>query len=142
MLWSFTKRGGALILVSDGTGKEGVSEADAMRDYLTQRGVPSQAVLLDREGVTTFATAANTSAMMKQRGLTRALVVTQYFHVPRTAMSLRRFGVANVYTAHARYFEWRDFYSIPRELVGLLRYAVRSYDGPPPSGFSHEEAGR
>ena len=105
-----------------------------MREYLVRRGVPSEAVLLDRQGITTYATAGNTNALMKQRGLVSALVVTQYFHVPRMKLSLRRFGVKEVYSAHARYFEWRDLYSIPRELIGLLRYAARSYHQPPVAG--------
>jgi vancomycin permeability regulator SanA len=120
------------VLVSGATGKEGRDEALAMRDYLLRNGVPAAQVLVDSDGHTTFATAANASALMKQHGLRSALVISQYFHVPRVRLALQRFGVAKVYSAHARYFELRDIYSVPRELIGFVRYILRSYDVPPP----------
>ena len=121
-----------LILVSGATGKEGHDEALVMRDYLIERGVPAAQVLVDSEGRTTFATAANTRRVMDERRLSSALVISQYFHVPRARLALRRSGIARVYSAHARFFELRDIYSVPRELVGLLSYAMKSYDEPPP----------
>ncbi|MHA3771506.1 YdcF family protein [Verrucomicrobiota bacterium sgz303538] len=117
-----------LILVSGARGKEGHDEASVMRDYLVSRGVPSTHVLVDSAGYTTFATAKNTHTLMNQRQLRSVLVVSQYFHVPRAKLALMRFGIPTVYSAHARFFEARDLYSIPRELVGFLRYAVRAYD--------------
>jgi vancomycin permeability regulator SanA len=120
-----------LVLVSGATGKEGQDEALVMRDYLLQRGVPTADVLVDSNGDSTFATAANTHKLMQQRGLQSAVVISQYFHVPRARLALRRFGVAKVYSAHARYFELRDLYSAPRELIAFLRYSFRSYDVPP-----------
>ena len=101
-----------------------------MRDYLVQRGVAPEQVIVDSEGRTTFATAMNTRKLIEERGLGSALVVSQYFHVPRARLALQRAGVTKVYSAHARYFELRDFYSVPRELVGFLRYAMRSYEAP------------
>jgi vancomycin permeability regulator SanA len=118
-----------LVLVSGATGAEGKDEALAMRDYLLQHGVPSADVLVDSNGGTTFATASNAHALMEERGLHSALVISQYFHVPRARLALRRAGVEKVYSAHARYFELRDLYSAPRELVGFVWYAVRSYKG-------------
>lgn len=120
-----------LILVSGAVGKEGHDEALVMRDYLVSRGVPSSQVLVDSAGRTTFASAKNTRSLMDQRQIHRVLVVSQYFHVPRAKLALRRFGISAVYSAHARFFEARDLYSIPRELVGFLRYAWRTYDLQP-----------
>ena len=117
-----------LVLVSGATGKEGQDEALAMRDYLIQRGLPAAHVLVDSNGGSTFATAANAHTLMQERGLHSAVVISQYFHVPRARLALRRFGVEKVYSAHARYFELRDLYSAPRELIGFLSYALRSYD--------------
>jgi uncharacterized SAM-binding protein YcdF (DUF218 family) len=110
-----------LIFVSGGVGKEGWDEAEVMRGYLIERGVPAEAVVMDSEGRTTFATAVNLQRLMAQRGLTSAMVVTQYFHVPRTKLALRKAGVGTVHSVHARYFELRDLYSIPREVIGYAR---------------------
>lgn len=123
-----------LIIVSGSIGEEGRDEAVVMRDYLVQRGVSPEQVIVDSEGRTTFATAMNTRKLIEERGLASALVVSQYFHVPRARLALRRAGVGKVYSAHARYFELRDFYSVPRELIGFLRYAMRTYEAPRAKG--------
>jgi vancomycin permeability regulator SanA len=117
-----------LILVSGATGDEGRDEAVVMRDYLLQHGIPPTQVIVDSDGWTTFATAMHAHRLMQERGLGSALVISQYFHVPRARLALRRSGITRVYSAHARYFELRDIYSVPRELVGFLRYMLRSYD--------------
>src|SRR5262245_65989965 len=98
-----------------------------MADYLAgQRKVPREAIILDEYGNNTLATAQNSAAIMKERGLTSAVVITQYFHITRARYALRRAGVATVCTAHARYFEMRDLYSIAREAVALPVYRFPS----------------
>jgi uncharacterized SAM-binding protein YcdF (DUF218 family) len=97
----FIGRGFSSDCVSGAVGKEGRDEALLMREYLLQRGVPAEQILSDSEGYTTFATAGNARALMRQRGLQRALVISQYFHVPRARLALQRFEVAEVYWAHA-----------------------------------------
>jgi vancomycin permeability regulator SanA len=114
------------VIVSGGTGKEGFSEARVMADYLAgQRNMPREAIILDDNGTTTQATARNSAAIMKERGLNSAVVITQYFHVTRSRYALRHAGVAKVHTAHARYFEMRDLYSLAREAVALPVYWLR-----------------
>jgi vancomycin permeability regulator SanA len=114
------------VIVSGGTGKEGFSEARVMADYLAgQRNMPREAIILDENGNTTQATARNSAAIMKARGLNSAVVITQYFHVTRSRYALRQAGVAKVHTAHARYFEMRDLYSLAREAVALPVYWLR-----------------
>ena len=111
------------VIVSGGTGKEGRSEARAMADYLAgEKNVPREVIILDEYGNTTQATAQNSAAIMKERGLTSAVVVTQYFHITRARYALRRAGVVIVCSAHARYFEMRDLYSITREAIALPVY--------------------
>jgi vancomycin permeability regulator SanA len=111
------------VIVSGGTGAEGFSEAKVMADYLAgQRQVPRAAILLDEHGDNTEATAQNSAAIMKAHNFKTILVVTQYFHMTRSRYALHRAGIQTVYTAHARYFEIRDLYSIARELIALPAY--------------------
>lgn len=115
------------IIVSGGVGKEGYSEAAIMADYLALHGhVPRTSIILDENGDTTSDTARNAARIMKSRGYSSALVITQYFHISRSRYALRREGIAIVHTAHARYAEARDVYSIARELVALPAYWLRS----------------
>lgn len=114
-----------LVIVSGGQGREGFDEAQVMRAYLMARGVPHAAILVDSRGVRTLATARNAAALMRARGLRSALVVTQYFHVPRSRLALAKAGVRTIHSAHADLFDVRDFYSVPREVVGYAVYLVR-----------------
>jgi vancomycin permeability regulator SanA len=116
------------IIVSGGIGREGFNEAVVMRDYLVERGIPVEAITVDSRGITTAATAINTRAILQQHDWHSVLVVTQYFHVSRSVLAMRRCGISNVYSAGARYFEWRDLYSIPRELAGYISYLFKTYD--------------
>jgi vancomycin permeability regulator SanA len=117
-----------LIVVSGAVGQEGRDEAAAMKGYLVAKGVPADSILTDSAGMNTFASARNLKAILAARRLQSVLVISQYFHVPRCRLALARFGIAPIYWSHARHFEWRDLYSIPRELVGIVRYAVGSYE--------------
>jgi vancomycin permeability regulator SanA len=111
------------IIVSGGTGAEGFNEALVMATYLADRqSIPRTAILLDEHGDTTEATALNSVVLMKANGLKSALVVTQFFHVPRSRYALHRAGVETVYSAHANYFELRDLYSLAREMIALPAY--------------------
>lgn len=116
------------VLVSGALGREGHQEADVMADYLIQRGVPPEAVLRDPEGWTTYHTALHTSELLRARGWQRAIAVSSYYHQSRCKLAFSRAGVPEVLTARARVRPTpRDAYSIPRELVGWLYYAVRPY---------------
>jgi len=117
------RRGAARnLIVSGGVGREGWDEAAVMKRYLVARGVPAGRVVTDSLGVNTAATARNSAIIMRQRGWTSAIAVSQYFHVPRCRLALRRAGITPVYGAHARYAEWRDVYSITREVTGYAAY--------------------
>lgn len=112
------------VIVSGGTGKEGVPEGDAMKRYLLSKGLPDADVLVDNAGVDTWATARNATAMMRANDLRSAIVVSQHFHIARTRLAFRKHGLATG-GAHARFFELRDLYSTAREVPAYAQYALR-----------------
>jgi len=116
------------IVASGGIGREGYDEAAVMRDYLIRHGVPAHEVIADNQGRNTYESARNVRRIMADRRWQSVLVVSQYFHVPRSKLALRRFGVEEVYSAHARFVELRDLYSTVRELIAYPRYLFRRYD--------------
>lgn len=122
------------VITSGGVGKEGFDEAAVMRDYLVARGVPTEHVIVDSDGMTTFASARNMLQIARQQRIKSVLVVSQYFHIPRSRLALHRFGISTVYSAHARIFELRDIYSSFREFFGYLSYLFREYDSATSSG--------
>ena len=116
------------IIVSGGFGKEGYDEAAVMRDYLVSHGVPDSQVVLDSHGDTTFASAVNTARLAKEQGFKSVFVVSQYFHIPRARLALGHCHVAEIHSAHAHFFEWRDIFSVPRDTVGYVSYFFRRHE--------------
>jgi uncharacterized SAM-binding protein YcdF (DUF218 family) len=114
------------VIVSGGVGREGFDEAEVMKRYLVENGVPDGRVHLDSGGNNTYLTARNAARMMGENGWQSAMVVSQYFHVPRMRLALKRSGVTPVFSSHAQYFELRDVYSIAREVVGYGAYLLRT----------------
>lgn len=116
------------LIVSGGVGNEGYDEAAVMRDYLVSHGVPAERIILDSIGDTTFASARNTVRIARERNFRSVLVVSQYFHIPRSRLALKRFQIPVVHSAHAHFFEWRDVYSSVRETAGYVSYLLRRGD--------------
>lgn len=116
------------VIVSGGLGKEGFDEALVMRDYLTAHGIPQDQVIMDNQGHTTFDSAVNTRRILREKNLKSVFVVSQYFHLPRSRLALTRSGINAVHSASPRYFEMRDLYSAPRELIGYGSYLFRNFD--------------
>lgn len=118
------------IMVSGGVGRSGYDEALVMRAYLTRQGIPVEVITVDSGGYDTYQTAHNTARFMDQNGLASAMLISQYFHLTRAKLAARRFGIAEVYGAHADYFHARrDPWSIVREIVGVYAYLLRAYPG-------------
>jgi vancomycin permeability regulator SanA len=113
------------IIVSGGVGIEGFDEAVVMKRYLIAQAVPDDHIFVDSDGRTTYLTAKHSARLMKEKRWTSALVISQYFHIPRTRLALKRFGVLAIYSAHAEFFEGRDIYSTAREVVGYGSYLFR-----------------
>jgi uncharacterized SAM-binding protein YcdF (DUF218 family) len=118
----FNEHQAPVIFVSGGVGEEGHDEAAAMARYLVAHGVPADAIVQDPLGFDTAATAANAAAYLRANKLRSALVATQYFHVARTTLALERQGLSVTGSRHARYVEWRDMYSLAREVIGYALY--------------------
>ena len=116
------------IIVSGGTGVEGFDEAAVMRDYLVANDVAREDIIVDSGGITTFATAKNALQILQSGNFKSVLVISQFFHIPRCRLALRRFGLAQVYSAHAHFFESRDVYSSFREFFAYISYLVRRYE--------------
>ena len=113
------------ILVSGAHGKEGYDEPRVMKKYLAAQGIPSDAIFEDNEGYNTWATAKNTASFLQQHHLTSVLIISQYFHMPRCRLAFARFGISPIYTSHAHHWSLRDFFSVPREVVGYVAYYFR-----------------
>jgi uncharacterized SAM-binding protein YcdF (DUF218 family) len=114
-----------VIIVSGGIERDGEDEGLVMRAALLAHGVPDSVIVADSQGRDTWETARFTSRWLAAHHARSVIAVSQYFHLVRCQIALRRFGVPIVYRSGPRYFEWRDLYSAPREVIGLLQYTTR-----------------
>jgi vancomycin permeability regulator SanA len=113
------------IIVSGGIGKEGFDEAKVMKSYLIDKGIPEDKIIEDNNGYNSYMTAQNTSKIMDELELDSTMVITQYFHVSRTKLAFRKMDIKEVYSAHAKIFEFRDIYSIIREFPAYYKYLIK-----------------
>ncbi len=111
-----------LLIVSGGVGREGHDEAEAGAAYLAGRGVPAGALVADSNGRNTRATAEFTAAFAEAHNLKRVIAVSQYFHLPRCRLAFAEAGLEDVGASYARYVEWRDIYSVAREVPAVAAY--------------------
>lgn len=112
------------VLVSGGVGKEGFDEAQVMKQYLVQRDIPSDKIIRDSMGLNTIMTAQNTRKMTEDMKIKSVMVITQFYHISRTKLAFYKSGFEEVYSAHAEYFELRDFYSLFREFFAYYKYLI------------------
>lgn len=118
------------IIVSGGLGRSRVDEARAMAAYLRARGVPERDIVIDSQGRNTWRTARFTAEYLKKNRLDGVIVVSQAFHVPRSALALKAAGCQRVGQASPDYWELRDIYSVLREIPANVVYWWRYYRAP------------
>lgn len=113
-----------LIIVSGALGVEGHDEALVMRDYLLVKGVVESDVIADSDGWNTWDSALNARKITLEKGMDNPSIVavSQYHHLLRCRLALRQAGFDDVTSSYARYYEWRDLYSILREVPACVKY--------------------
>ena len=115
------------IIVSGGIESDGIDEALSMKSYLLIHNIPEARIYSDNQGNDTYSTAHNVSVILYRKGWASAIVVSQFYHLARSTFALEQFGVSEVYSAHADFYELRDVYSLGREVIALLVYRIRSF---------------
>ncbi len=108
------------LLLSGGPGDGAVHETEAMRDLALADGVPADAITLDRDGLSTWATVGNT-------GPGRVLAVSHFYHLPRIQLAYRSSGRrAFTVPADETYTVRQTPYLVLREVAGFWWYYLRS----------------
>ncbi len=82
------------IIVCGGQGaNEPVPEADAMAEYLMQKGVPPSAILRELNSFDTLQNLVNAQGLMRERGLNTAIIVSSEYHIQRALWIARDIGL-------------------------------------------------
>ena len=99
------------MIMSGDHGREGYDEVNVMKDFATERGVPSENIFMDHAGFSTY------ESMYRARDIFKAekiLIVTQDYHLYRA-----------IYDARALGLEAYGVASNPRSYVGQLYRDIR-----------------
>jgi uncharacterized SAM-binding protein YcdF (DUF218 family) len=129
---SLYRRGLAPVLIMTGGVGPGdtVSEAMAAQRYAVKHGVPSSAILTERTGLTTLESMDAVAKLMEERGLNRAVLVSDPFHMLRLKLLAIRVGIRGFTSptpdspisrnrAAERRFLIRESFGLPVAVLGI-----------------------
>jgi uncharacterized SAM-binding protein YcdF (DUF218 family) len=111
------------LIFSGGPGDGAVHETEAMKRMAIRLDVNEADIVLDKNGLNTQATVKNTEALFAQLHVSRILVVSHFYHLPRVKLAYQRDGW-NVYTVPAKesYLLGQLPYNMAREVAALWVY--------------------
>jgi uncharacterized SAM-binding protein YcdF (DUF218 family) len=69
------------------------TEAESSARYLSELGVPSEAIAMEGDGSSTYESLANTAELLEQRGLDRVVIVTDPYHALRSRLIAQDVGL-------------------------------------------------
>lgn len=132
-----------LILLSGAALEGSQSEAEYMAGNLRKSGVPPEALILEKKSFNTYENALYSARILKERDISRVLLVTSALHMPRAMAVFSKQGLTPIAAPSAPqivvpedpdFSFWlpdeRAFFasrSIIKEYVGMLVYWLRGW---------------
>ena len=112
------------IIASGGQGaNEDVSEAEAIKRYLLDKGVKESSILLEDKSTSTWTNLSNSKEMMKQKKLTNAIIVSNKFHLNRASLITKKIGIEASYSGvYNSKHKLDEFGSFLREILATYKY--------------------
>jgi uncharacterized SAM-binding protein YcdF (DUF218 family) len=112
------------LILSGGLEKwDGISEAEAMKRYLTAHGVPADRLILENRSTDTRENLLYTAAILKKTGWTKLYLVTHDYHMTRALEYARQAGLT-VSPAPVHSEVLFTPYHKMRECLGLIKQRV------------------
>lgn len=66
-----------------GNGEASLTEAEGMRNYLAEHGIPPVAIMLEKQSTDTYENLLYSKSIMQERGWRSALIITHRYHAAR-----------------------------------------------------------
>lgn len=119
-LWN-DKRAGLIAVTGGKQSGDRFTEAQSGRRWLTDRGVPADAIVSEDVGHSTWQSLSELVPVLRERRVRSAVVVSSFWHVQRAEMTLRRLGFAASASAVGApsFSSWRTR-NVQKELLGLV----------------------
>jgi len=126
-LWLYYQKMAPRILTTGGAGGDPIfTEGEVSRAYLVERGIPSEAILVESEGESTMYSTVAAAEMMRRMGLKSCIVVSDGYHIFRVKKMLEFRGLS-VYGSPRPAVPkgtWREEWLVVRQSVGYLLWQI------------------
>ncbi|OEU68069.1 MAG: hypothetical protein BBJ57_11840 [Desulfobacterales bacterium PC51MH44] len=120
-----------VIIFSGGIGKNPPSEAQIMRQLAIEHGVSKDDIIIEEAAKSTFDSAVACSWIICENGWATALIVTDRYHLIRSAFLFRRFGIRVICSAPEDSGfgprRWKWWYLYTREFLAFPWSIFRVY---------------
>ncbi len=114
------------IIVSGGIGQGEKSEAEVMKEYLVQQGVPAQVVHLEDQARSTWENLRFSQRIMEEQAWSTAIIVTHGFHTHRSLKMAEDLGI-QASAEPVTLTPLNIVYYTLRECVALAEYSLKKY---------------
>jgi uncharacterized SAM-binding protein YcdF (DUF218 family) len=115
------------IILSGGVGSgDQLSEAQVMKAYLLEKGVPETAILMEEQSHSTIENLLNSRKIMQERGYSSAIVVTHGFHALRSRLMAESIGIpTSVEPVQIRPIDLK--YYVMREAAAITVFELKRF---------------
>ncbi|GAA1904007.1 ElyC/SanA/YdcF family protein [Streptomyces durmitorensis] len=127
-----------VVLVTGDNSREEYDEPDAMRAYLTERGVPGRRIVSDYAGFDTWDSCVRAKKVF---GVDRAVLISQGFHIRRAVALCRAAGVSSYGVGVDAKHDATWYYGGAREVFAAGKAALDSAFRPDPRFLGPREPG-
>mgnify|MGYP000947005593 FL=1 len=114
------------IIVSGGKGPgENISEAEAMKRYLIDKGVKEKFIIKEDKSKTTMENLVNSRTIMDGRGFSKAIIVSNKYHLKRASLMAQKVGIdASFSGVYVTPYKSHERIGFIREIPGLLKFYI------------------
>ncbi|MEU0082897.1 ElyC/SanA/YdcF family protein [Streptomyces sp. NPDC006274] len=127
-----------VVLVTGDNSRVEYDEPDAMRTYLTERGVPDERIVSDYAGFDTWDSCVRAKKIF---GVERALLVSQGFHIRRAVALCRSAGVESYGVGVSEPHDATWYYGGVREMFAAGKASLDAVFRPDPRFLGAREPG-
>jgi uncharacterized SAM-binding protein YcdF (DUF218 family) len=112
------------IIASGGQGaNEDISEAEAIKRYLLDKGVKKSNILMEDRSTSTWTNLSNSKDIMNKRKFNNAIIISNKFHLKRASFMAKKLGIKASYSGvYNTTHKFDEFGSFIREILATYKY--------------------
>lgn len=114
------------IIPSGGQGPgENISEAEAMKRYLLNKGVKEELIIKEDLSTSTMENLQECKKIMEEKGFEKAIIVSNKFHLKRASLMAKEVGIDASYSGvFVEEHKSKEIYYFFREILALAKFYI------------------